>query len=93
MENHKKELKGKCTYCQKKIDEKYTSCYLCNKQRQKRDTIAKCADCGKEKNNIYKYCYDCFKVHKDDWKIKNHKNKIFINDSERINNVNNNNEL
>ncbi len=70
MEKPKKELKGKCTYCLKSIDEKYTSCYLCNKQRQKRDTIAKCADCGKEKNNIYKYCFECFKLHKDDWKAK-----------------------
>ena len=69
MDSKKKVLDGKCSYCFRKIESKFKSCYLCNKRRMKeREIIKNCFKCGKEKNNIYKYCMDCFKDHKDDWK-------------------------
>lgn len=81
MENYKKKtLTGKCSYCSKKIDSKYTACFLCNKQKQKRPIIPNCADCGINKDSVYKYCINCYPKHKDEWK----KNK---------NVDNNNNEL
>ena len=71
MENYKnKILTGKCSFCSKKIDSKYTACYLCNKQKQKRPIIPNCGDCGKKKDTIYKYCLDCYPKHCNDWKKK-----------------------
>jgi len=68
----KKLLTGKCSYCQKKIDSKYKSCYLCNKKRMaERPIINNCFDCGKQKNSIYKYCLDCYPKHANEWKKKN----------------------
>jgi len=67
----KKLLNGKCSYCQKKIDSKYKSCYLCNKKRMaERPIIPSCADCGKQKESIYKYCVSCYPKHCNEWKEK-----------------------
>ena len=71
---------GKCSYCDKKIEKKYKSCYLCNKKRLvERPIIPNCADCGKKKDSIYKYCVSCYPRHANEWKEKK--------------NIDNNNEL
>ena len=65
---------GKCSYCLKPIEKKYTSCYLCNRKRLKdRPIIKNCFDCGKEKDSIFKYCMTCYENHKNDYKSTENK--------------------
>ncbi len=74
MEKPKKVLNGLCSYCQKKIESKFKSCYMCNKKRlADRPIIKNCTDCGIVKDTIYKYCVKCYPKHANDWKEKEKK--------------------